>query len=388
MSKLRLLSICVLIIATCLLAALLVGWQPLAQTPETPTPQVPAQTAVPAERADDSAGFPIEPAINGLVLGLTVVVTGGILWKLHQVVSDSRAELEKHLDKRYEGWEKSVDAIHEEREKLIEERRIQIVEQITYREQIWEHEKQALETLAEAWQKRLEIKDSELEQAKDALDNTWNVLSRAISVDLRNLAPSMQSMALRRLAPGIEMDTAMASALEEGKLAQSRVRVLLQAQEQIQELVESRVELDARGYLQLGNAHYQAGDYRRAVAKYGQAIEMAPDDPIPHINLGTAYDMLGEFDAAIDSFTAALDKEAIKNLPGYAAVALNNLGIVYYRLGQIEKALECYSKAIGLKEDYVDAYLNRSVAYEKLGQPRKAAGDRKTAATLHSNLQE
>ena len=80
--------------------------------------------------------------------------------------------------------------------------------------------------------------------------------------------------------------------------------------------------------------------------------------------------------------------EAIKKLPAYEAVAFNNLGIVYYRTEQFEKAVESYSKAIELKEDYEDAYLNRSAAYERLGRPRKAADDRKRAAALRESLQE
>lgn len=42
----------------------------------------------------------------------------------------------------------------------------------------------------------------------------------------------------------------------------------------------------------------------------------------------------------------------------------NNIGNIYYRRGDFAKAIQYYSKAIELKNDYADCYCNRGVAYE------------------------
>ena len=41
----------------------------------------------------------------------------------------------------------------------------------------------------------------------------------------------------------------------------------------------------------------------------------------------------------------------------------NNRGIAYAKLGQYQRAIEDFNKAIRLKPDYADAYSNRGVAY-------------------------
>lgn len=52
-----------------------------------------------------------------------------------------------------------------------------------------------------------------------------------------------------------------------------------------------------------------------------------------------------------------------------------NLGLIYSKLGELNKALECYNYAISFNQDYDIAYFNRGILYEKLGEFQQAIND-------------
>lgn len=55
-----------------------------------------------------------------------------------------------------------------------------------------------------------------------------------------------------------------------------------------------------------------------------------------------------------------------------SAEAYYNVGNAYNKLGQNEKAIEAYQKAIEFKADKHEAYYNMGLTYQKLGQKEKA----------------
>lgn len=50
-------------------------------------------------------------------------------------------------------------------------------------------------------------------------------------------------------------------------------------------------------------------------------------------------------------------------------------GLAYGRMGQYDKAIEDFSKAIAMDPNYGKAYMNRGIAYAKSGNGKKAAAD-------------
>jgi tetratricopeptide (TPR) repeat protein len=99
---------------------------------------------------------------------------------------------------------------------------------------------------------------------------------------------------------------------------------------------------DFRPFLQMGNLHFQEGDFAQAVLDYDEAARRAPDRPEPHYNLsivrGESYDFAGQ-DQAIARARALSSREVnacveawnaqpkSRRLPGHAA-ALNPLRAV------------------------------------------------------------
>ena len=73
--------------------------------------------------------------------------------------------------------------------------------------------------------------------------------------------------------------------------------------------------------------------------------------------------------------------EAIRLKPDIAE-AYYNRGLAYEKIGQYKQAIENYTEAIRLEPDYTTAYNNRGNAYNKLGQPQRAIKDFNEAIRL------
>ena len=70
-------------------------------------------------------------------------------------------------------------------------------------------------------------------------------------------------------------------------------------------------------------------------------------------------------------------------MPEDAKIYLNR-GNAYYKMGQHQRVIQDYDKAIHLDPGYVKAYNNRAVAYRNLGKYAKADADKAKACSLDS----
>lgn len=95
-----------------------------------------------------------------------------------------------------------------------------------------------------------------------------------------------------------------------------------------------------------------------------------------YIRRGLRAKAEGQMEEAIQEYSKAIDKD-----PRNAA-AYNNRGIVYDDLEQYKRAIEDYDKAIELNPNNVLAYNNRGVAYDNLGEYEKAIEDYDKAIKL------
>jgi tetratricopeptide (TPR) repeat protein len=66
--------------------------------------------------------------------------------------------------------------------------------------------------------------------------------------------------------------------------------------------------------------------------------------------------------------------EAVRSDPKDVDAYVNR-GLAYRKLGQNQKAIDDCTKALGLDPRYADAYVNRGVAYGQLGQHQKTIAD-------------
>jgi tetratricopeptide (TPR) repeat protein len=63
-------------------------------------------------------------------------------------------------------------------------------------------------------------------------------------------------------------------------------------------------------------------------------------------------------------------------------IAWANLGFIYRNTTGHLKALDCFDKAIAIKKDYVDAYINRAKLYFELDKAQSACSDLNYANSL------
>jgi tetratricopeptide (TPR) repeat protein len=103
-----------------------------------------------------------------------------------------------------------------------------------------------------------------------------------------------------------------------------------------------------------------------AIHTYRRILEIEPDHAATHINLGTLYYNRQDFVSAEKHYRAAVAADA------RYALAYFDLGNVLDETERIQDAVTAYRTAIQLAPTYADAHYNLALAYERLGQARRA----------------
>jgi Tfp pilus assembly protein PilF len=97
-------------------------------------------------------------------------------------------------------------------------------------------------------------------------------------------------------------------------------------------------------------------DFRASLAFFEQTAKDEPQEPDVWFRVALCHEKLGEPDKAIENY-----RKAIGLKPDFA-VALNNLGSVYIGKGDFAEAAKVLSAAIKSRADYAAAYGNLAVA--------------------------
>jgi tetratricopeptide (TPR) repeat protein len=129
-----------------------------------------------------------------------------------------------------------------------------------------------------------------------------------------------------------------------------------------------------------GVAYDMIGETDRAIDDFDTAIRLAPDYGMTYIYRGLAWAKKREFSRAIVDFN-----EAIRRDPSDAFLALNNLGNVDEEIGEHDRAIENYGRAIALNPGYVRAYYNRAGAHYAKADYDQAIEDFGRAIQLKPN---
>lgn len=104
----------------------------------------------------------------------------------------------------------------------------------------------------------------------------------------------------------------------------------------------------------------------RAMELYRRAIELHPTHAAALINLGTIYYNQRQFLQAELAYRRATEAD-----PNYA-LAFFDLGNSLDELHRLPEAIEAYKAAIRLVSNYADAHYNLALAYERMGEHRRA----------------
>jgi tetratricopeptide (TPR) repeat protein len=132
--------------------------------------------------------------------------------------------------------------------------------------------------------------------------------------------------------------------------------------------------------LDTGYAHYENGDYDKALLVLEKAAIQSPDNPEVFYLMGVCQSLSEDNYSALKSFARAIELD-----PGYAE-AYYETGYAHFLMGKLEKSLEAFDKAIQLRPNYAEAYVNRGSLKCMLEDPEGAKKDWDKAADLGAAL--
>lgn len=140
--------------------------------------------------------------------------------------------------------------------------------------------------------------------------------------------------------------------------------------------------LSTDSYLMRGMAYLFAGQYSASIDDLSRAIAINPAYKSAYINRGFAYISRKEYADAINDFKTALSlnpKSKSADLSAYT-----NLGGAYNRIGDFDRALESYTRVLAIDPKDIEGYLNRARVYIDKADYPKAIADANLAIKINS----
>jgi pentatricopeptide repeat protein len=128
--------------------------------------------------------------------------------------------------------------------------------------------------------------------------------------------------------------------------------------------------------------HVRHGRYNEAIELFNELLKENDIDPVLHDAIGSAYFLAGK------NVEAAKHFERIVRLTTNPGKALINLGAVYNRVGEYQKAVDSIRKGIQYEKKSVEGYYNLGVGHRKLGQYAMAVTAYKEALRLDPEFAE
>jgi cytochrome c-type biogenesis protein CcmH/NrfG len=136
----------------------------------------------------------------------------------------------------------------------------------------------------------------------------------------------------------------------------------------------------ARGYNNLAEAYINIGQVDKSYWYLQKALELYPDFPEAHINMGIYYTQKRMYNKAIQHLLRGL-KYAPENWKGHM-----NIGFAYLLIGDIDRAIKHLEKAVKIFPYDAKLNLNLGIAYKAKGFFNKAKEHLDTARRLNPDL--
>lgn len=124
------------------------------------------------------------------------------------------------------------------------------------------------------------------------------------------------------------------------------------------------------------------GVWKTEISLWEDVVAKSPAKPLPHNNLGLAYERSGRIADAFREYGNALKADH-----NYVE-AYNNLGSLYERSGYTDAALRTYVAGIAKHPDNATLYYNLGVLHERLGNLDEAARTYQHAIKLNAKFAE
>jgi Flp pilus assembly protein TadD len=143
-------------------------------------------------------------------------------------------------------------------------------------------------------------------------------------------------------------------------------------------------------------ARGQTSYWKKSETLWNHTLAVTSDNDVAHNNLGFVFLRRGELDKAILEFQAALDIRSRSTQTHYnlgAALIQNNMGNAFARKQLLDEAIDHLQEAARLRPDYADAYFNLGTVLfqqgridQAIAQWQKALAIRPNDAEAHRNV--
>jgi hypothetical protein len=150
-------------------------------------------------------------------------------------------------------------------------------------------------------------------------------------------------------------------------------------------LAASRINpRDAGSQINLAVYERRHGQIADSVERYQNVLRWTTDPTLRLTaleNLGAAYRSLGDYSRALESYNSAL------RMDPKSRVALTGSGVIAQKTGDLERAIDLYSRAVASRPTDVD-YLLLAQALEKGGRTPEAQAARERAKQMSGDLEQ
>ena len=119
------------------------------------------------------------------------------------------------------------------------------------------------------------------------------------------------------------------------------------------------------------NYYKNIGETEKAIADLNDAISCDSTLPQPYYGRAMYNFNSRNYANAVNDFNNYVKYKR----SGFNAEVFSNRGAAYFSIGEVEKALVDYERAIQLDSNFVNVYQNRAIAYKSLKKHNEAIGD-------------
>lgn len=135
----------------------------------------------------------------------------------------------------------------------------------------------------------------------------------------------------------------------------------------------------ARKFALEGDKAFRQKNYRKAITEYQKATAIAANFPAAHYFKGYAHYYLNEFDAAVESFTAALTHQ-------YSPLEVYKVRwFSYYKAKNLDSALADLEQLLKLQPQEASHWTSAGDLYREKGMVKEAVAAYEQAVTLNPN---
>ena len=139
---------------------------------------------------------------------------------------------------------------------------------------------------------------------------------------------------------------------------------------------------DADAWYHLADLYENSGMYREEIDTLKKVISLAPDKGYAYVKQGMAYNRIGQYAAAVKSFSLA--KKYFPKNP----LIYNNLAVSYGMLGKISEEIRELEHAIALRPHYATARYNLAMVLMKQGKRDEAMNQYRELVKFDKNVAE